>query len=80
MDPNQPFVVGMDASNYVIGAVLLQGVRPITFDSKKLDSAQHYFSTYERELYAIVYPLDKWWHYFYGAQFEIVFDHTIIVS
>ena len=78
VDPTKPFVVETDASDRAIGAVLLQDGKPIAFESKKLDKAQQNYSTYERELYAIIYALKKWRHYLYGAQFEIVFDHESI--
>ena len=78
VDTTKPFVVKIDASDQEIGAILLQEGKPITFDSKKLNKAQQNYSIYKRELYAIIYALNKWRHYLYGAQFEIVFDHKSI--
>ena len=77
VDPNEPFVVEIDASNFAIRAVLIQKSRSVAFEGKKLDRAQQNYSAYE-ELYAIVYALKKWRHYLYGAKFEIIFDQESI--
>ena len=74
VDPNKPFVVESNASNFAVGAILSQEGQPVAFESKKLDHAQQNYSTYERELYATVHALKKWKHYLYGAKAMIVFD------
>ena len=75
VDPNQTFEVEMDASDYAIGAPLFQIGRPITFERKKLDSAQRNYSVQEKELFAIIYALKKWRHYLYGSKFTVLTDH-----
>ena len=57
VDPHKPFVLEIDASNRAIGTILLQDGRPVAYERKKLDRAQHNYSTYVRELYAIIHAL-----------------------
>ena len=57
VDPHKPFVVETDAIGTAVGAVLLQDGHPIAYKSKKLNDAQRNYSTYERELFAIIHAL-----------------------
>ncbi|GBG89025.1 hypothetical protein CBR_g48634 [Chara braunii] len=56
-DPDKPFVVTTDASQYGIGVVLAQQeglkLRPVKYMSKKTLSHKLAKSTYEKELYAV---------------------------
>ena len=74
-DFNLPFELETDASNYAIGAVLLQQNHPIAFFSKKLSPQMCSASTYVRELFAIIEAVAKWRHYLLGRQFIIKTDH-----
>lgn len=73
-DFSLPFIVETDASEFGIGAVLLQNGHPIAYFSKKLGPRRHLSSTYHKELYAIVEAVQKWHQYLLGREFIIHTD------
>jgi hypothetical protein len=75
-DFSQPFKVVTDASQVGLGGVLLQGDRPVAFESKKFNSAERNYSTTDRELLGVVHCLKKWKIYMLGNQDNmVVTDH-----
>jgi hypothetical protein len=50
----QPFEIQTDASNYAMGAVLLQHGKPICFHFETFNGAVINYPTYDKELYALV--------------------------
>lgn len=72
---DEPFEVVADASLHGIGAVLLQGKRPIAFESKKFSPAEKNYDTSQRELLAVIHALKVWRCYLEGAPFTLVTDH-----
>ncbi|MBW0533322.1 hypothetical protein O181_073037 [Austropuccinia psidii MF-1] len=63
-NPSLPTIVGIDASDYALGAVLSQvsdsGKYPIVFDSRKLLPAKLKYEIDEKELLGIVWALKRW--------------------
>lgn len=53
-DFSQKFTIECDASGLGIGAVLMQGGKPIAYMSKALKGRTLHLSTYEKELLAVV--------------------------
>ncbi|GBG61917.1 hypothetical protein CBR_g26081 [Chara braunii] len=81
-DPDKPFVVTTDASQYGIGSVLAQQegpkLRPVEYMSKKMSSQKLAKSTYEKELYAVYKALTHWRHYLLGRFFILKTDHQTL--
>ena len=73
-DFTQTFYLETDASDFGIGAVLLQNGHPLAFFSKKLGPRRRSASTYHKELYAIVEAVQKWRQYLLGREFGIRSD------
>lgn len=74
-----PFLLRTDASNYAIGAVLLQGEKdkehPIEYASRLLIPAERNYSTTEREALAVVWAIQKFRGYVEGSEITILTDH-----
>ncbi|KAJ4784848.1 polyprotein [Rhynchospora pubera] len=73
-DFSKTFIIETDASEVGIGAVLMQGRRPIAYLSKGLSVKNKGLSTYEKEFLALLTAVQKWRHYLMGGPFVIRTD------
>ncbi|XP_047478945.1 uncharacterized protein LOC125032028 [Penaeus chinensis] len=82
-DINLPFALRTDASNYGVGAVLLQYVEddpyPVAYASRKLLERERRYSTVERECLAIVFGVTRFQYYLTGKEFILEVDHKPLI-
>ncbi|XP_059146787.1 uncharacterized protein LOC131934712 [Physella acuta] len=73
-----------DASNYGLGACLMQEVdkvlRPIFYLSRSLNKTEQNYSTVEKECLAIVWSMTKLQKYLLGRKFILLTDHKPLLA
>ena len=84
-DFSKVFRLQTDASNYGIGAVLLQqddndDWQPIAYISRALTKSEQNYSTTEKEFLAIVWAFQKFHPYLHGTSVQVETDHQPLVS
>ena len=83
-NPSEPFILETDASNVALGAVLKQSngevETPVSFFSKGLTKPERNYSTYERELLAVVKSCEFFNIFLLGAPFILRTDHRALTA
>jgi hypothetical protein len=78
-DPNRPFIIHADSSDFALGGTLLQefcgALHPVAFHSRKLNPAERNYTVGERELLAIHDSVRLWSHYIAGTSTAVHTDH-----
>lgn len=77
-DFSQPFTVETDASDQGIGAVHSHAKHPIAFLSKSLSPRNQLLSAYDKNMFAILFAIDKWRPYLLGHRFTIITNHQTL--
>ena len=79
---DEPFEIMCDASDYAVGAVLGQRIgknlHVIAYASRMLDGAQSNYHTTEKELFAVVFALEKFRSYLLGTKVIVFTDHAAL--
>ena len=79
-DHNKPYHIYTDASNYQLGACIMQDERPVAYYSKKLNSAQMNYAMIDKELLCVVATLREFHSMLFGAESYIHSDHRNILK
>nr|XP_029729204.1 uncharacterized protein LOC115266775 [Aedes albopictus] len=79
-DTTLPLVLATDASPYGVGAVLSHRFpdgteRPLQYASQTLTRTQQKYSQIDKEAYAIVFGIRKFYQYLFGRKFTLVTDN-----
>ena len=82
LDLNKKMRIEVDASDYVMGGILLMEEkdrlwRPVVFLSKSLNKMEKNYEIHNKEMLVIIQGLESWRHLLEGAQskFEIWTDY-----
>jgi hypothetical protein len=81
LDPEKPFELEVDASDYATGAILFQRdergkPKPLGFHSKTLSKEEMNYDIYDKELTALDRGLDVWRHLILGQDTTVHTDHA----
>ena len=78
-DYTKPMEIHPDASNYGIGAVLLQRINqvetPLAFTCRTLKNSERNYTITEKECRAVVWALQKLQYIIWGCKILVVTDH-----
>jgi hypothetical protein len=76
LDFGLPFTLECDASREGIGAVLMQNMQPLAYESRKLKGPELLYNIYDKEMLAIMHALAKFRQYLVGARFVVKSNHN----
>ncbi|XP_050548981.1 uncharacterized protein K02A2.6-like [Daktulosphaira vitifoliae] len=79
-NPSLPIKLSVDASQFAVGAVIMQSNKPCAYASQSLNMTQQNYAQIEKELYAIVFGCQRFHQYLYGQTVQVETDHKPLVT
>lgn len=82
-DPNKRYVLHTDASDYALGAILMQEdesgfLHPLAYASVTLNAAEQKYTVTEREAMAIPWAVEHFNTYLEGHKYTAITDHSAL--
>ena len=82
IDPEKPFTIEADASDFALGSILSQPGKdgqshPVAFHSRKFTTAEINYEVHDKELLVVVDSFEQWRHFLEGSPHQIIIysDH-----
>ena len=79
-DVSADVTVSVDTSSEGLGVCLLQGMQPVAYASRALNSAERNYAQIEKLMVAIVFGTSTFHQYIYGKQVSVETDHKPLES
>ncbi len=77
-DFDNDFEIHSDASDFVIGRILVQDGKPMAFESKKLNETEQRWPTHEKEMWAMIHRLKTRGHYIGSKDVVVWIDNVTL--
>ncbi|KAI8737276.1 retrovirus related pol protein [Biomphalaria glabrata] len=79
-NPDKKLEIQVDSSQHGLGAVLMQEGQPIEFASRALTPTEKRWAQIEKELFAVVFGLERFNQYTFGRHVIIINDHKPLAN
>ena len=79
-DPRKKTEIIVDASPTGLGGLLVQEGKVLGYASRALSDVESRYSQTEREMLAVVWGVEHFHLYVYGAQFSVITDHKPLIG